>query len=126
VTSAAVTVFCAVWHGDAGRAELIAAHRDNLRRQSMPVEVIYVFDGGDAPLPGLEAHNITSSSPLTIYQAWNLALAAVKTPLVMNPNLDDRLAPDAVEKLAAIWRQAARRWPAATGASATAKARPTR
>ena len=96
-----ITVFCAVWHGDAARAELILAHRDNLRRQSVPVEVIYVFDGGDAAPPGLEAHNITSSSPLTIYQAWNLALAAVKTPLVMNLNLDDRLAPDAVEKLAA-------------------------
>jgi hypothetical protein len=101
VTSAAVTVFCAVWHGDAGRAELLAAHRDNLRRQSAPVEVIYVFDGGDAPPPGLDAHSITSSSSLTIYQAWNLALAAVKTPLVMNLNLDDRLAPDAVEKLTA-------------------------
>jgi hypothetical protein len=98
---AVVTVFCAVWHGDARRAELVRQHRDNLRRQSVPVEVIYVFDGGDAAPEGLEAETITASAPLTIYQAWNLALAAVKTPLIMNLNLDDRLAPDAVEKLGA-------------------------
>ena len=77
------------------------AHRENLRRQSVPVEVVYVFDGGDASPAGLDAQTLTASRPLTIYQAWNLALAAVQTPLVMNLNLDDRLAPDAVEKLAA-------------------------
>jgi len=98
-SSAGVTVFCAVWHGDIARAELVHRHRDNLRRQSVPVEVLYVFDGGDAVPEGLDAETITASAALTIYQAWNLALAAVKTPLVMNLNLDDRLAPDAVEKL---------------------------
>lgn len=96
-----VTVFCAVWHRDSRRHELLRAHRENLRRQSRPVEVVYVFDGGDIPPDGLDAETITASSPLTIYQAWNLALAAVKTPLVMNLNLDDRLAPDGVEVLAA-------------------------
>jgi len=96
-----VTVFCAVWHGDPRRHDLIRAHRENLRRQSLPVDVLYVFDGGDAPPHGLEAETITASAALTIYQAWNLALAAAKTPLVMNLNLDDRLAPDGIEKLAA-------------------------
>ncbi len=67
----------------------------------MPVETVYVFDGGDAPPARLDAQTVTTSAPLTIYHAWNMALAAVKTPLVMNLNLDDRLAPDAVEKLAA-------------------------
>jgi hypothetical protein len=100
-SAAAVTVFCAVWHGDEARAQLIRAHRDNLRRQTVPVEVIYVFDNGDIAPAELDAETITASASLTIYQAWNLALAAVKTPLVMNLNLDDRLAPDAVEKLAA-------------------------
>lgn len=94
-----VTVFCAVWHQDPRRHDLLKAHRENLRQQSRPVEVVYVFDGGDAAPGGLEAQTITASNPLTIYQAWNLALAAVKTPLVMNLNLDDRLAPDAVERL---------------------------
>lgn len=98
---AGVTVFCAVWHGDAARRSLVRAHRENLRRQSVPVDVVYVFDGGDTAPEGLEAGIVSTSEPLSIYQAWNLALAAVKTPLVMNLNLDDRLAPDAVEKLIA-------------------------
>jgi hypothetical protein len=97
----AITVFCAVWHGDERRRELVRAHRENLRRQSCPVEALYVFDGGDEPPDDLDATVITAANPLTIYQAWNLALSAVKTPLVMNLNLDDRLAPDAVERLAA-------------------------
>jgi hypothetical protein len=63
--------------------------------------VVYVFDGGDAAPEGLDADTVSASGELTIYQAWNLALAAVTTPLVMNLNLDDRLAPDGAEKLAA-------------------------
>ena len=77
------------------------AHRENLRRQTVPVEVVYVFDGGDAPPTDLEAQTVATSAPLTIYHAWNMGIAAVATPLVMNLNLDDRLAPDAVEKLVA-------------------------
>ncbi len=100
-----VTVFCAVWHKDPDRHALLQSHRENLRRQTVPVDVVYVFDGGDTPPARLEAQTIASGEALTIYQAWNLALAAVKTPLVMNLNLDDRLAPDAVEKMAAALRQ---------------------
>jgi Glycosyl transferase family 2 len=94
-----VTIFCAVWHQDGSRHELLKTHRENLRQQSLPVQVLYVFDGGDTPPQDLDAETIAANNPLTIYQAWNLALAAVRTPLVMNLNLDDRLAPDAVEKL---------------------------
>jgi hypothetical protein len=36
---------------------------------------------------------------LTIYQAWNVGLSLVSTPLVINLNLDDRLAPNAIELL---------------------------
>jgi hypothetical protein len=95
-----VTVICAVWSKDARRRALVRGHRDNLRAQSRPVHAIYVFDGGDTPPADLDAETIVSSQDLTIYQAWNLALARVTTPLVMNLNLDDRLAPDAVEQLA--------------------------
>jgi hypothetical protein len=95
----AVTVFCAVWHKDPDRLALLASHRDNLRRQSVGVDIIYVFDGGESPPPGLDTQTISSRYPLTIYQAWNLALAAVRTPFVMNLNLDDRLAPDAIQNL---------------------------
>ena len=95
-----VTVICAVWSKDARRRALVRGHRDNLRAQSRPVHVIYVFDGGDTPPADLDAETIVSSHDLTIYQAWNLALARVTTPLVMNLNLDDRLAPDAADQLA--------------------------
>jgi FkbM family methyltransferase len=91
------TVFCAVWHGDAQRLDLLRAHADNLARQTVPVRSVYVFDGGDTPPDWLAGSAVTSKEDLTIYQAWNLALSAVRTPLVMNLNLDDRLASNAVE-----------------------------
>jgi FkbM family methyltransferase len=90
------SVFCAVWHKDPNRAELLRGHSENLARQTVPVEPIYVFDGGDEPPPWLEARTVSVREPLSIYQAWNVALSLVATPLAMNLNLDDRLAPDAV------------------------------
>ena len=93
------SVICAVWHGDAKRHERLRGHVENLARQTVPVEPIYVFDGGDEPPAWLDARAISVKEPLTIYQAWNVALSLVGTPLAMNLNLDDRLAPDAVELL---------------------------
>ena len=49
-----------------------------------PPRVVYVFDADDPPPPELPGTAITVSDPLTIYQAWNIALGAVTTPLVMN------------------------------------------
>ena len=72
---------------------------ENRAPQTAPVESIYVFDGGYEPPPWLEARSVCVKEPLTIYQAWNVALSLVATPLAMNLNLDDRLAPDAVEML---------------------------
>ncbi len=95
------SVICAVWHGDGKRGELLRGHAENLARQSVPVMPIYVFDGGDEA-PGWlgdgggGAKVVSVREGLTIYQAWNVALSLVETPLVMNLNLDDRLAPDAV------------------------------
>jgi hypothetical protein len=93
------SVICAVWHRDPERHTRLGAHLENLKRQSVPVEPIYVFDGGDPVPEWLEARAISVNRPLTIYQAWNAALSLVETPLVMNLNLDDRLAPDAVQFL---------------------------
>jgi FkbM family methyltransferase len=93
------SVVCAVWHRDPKRHELLRGHAQNLARQTVPVDPIYVFDGGDAPPDWLQARAIAVKEPLTIYQAWNVALSLVSTPLAMNLNLDDRLAPDAVELL---------------------------
>ena len=76
---------------------LLRGHVANLARQTVPIEAIYVFDGGDEVPPWLEAKAVCVQQPLTIYQAWNVGLSLVQTPLVMNLNLDDRLATDAVD-----------------------------
>lgn len=94
-----VSVICAVWHAEPDRVELLRRHAENLAAQSVCVKPIYVFDGADAPPQWLPGRKVCVEENLTIYQAWNVALALVDTPLVMNLNLDDRLAPDAVEKL---------------------------
>lgn len=95
-----VSVICAVWHGDPQRFELLEGHAANLAAQTVPVEPIYVFDGGDQIPSWLTAPAVSLREDLTIYQAWNAALSLVATPLVMNLNLDDRLGPDAIEILA--------------------------
>ncbi len=94
------TVITAVWHQQKDKEALLAGHMENLRRQTAPHRAIYVFDAGDAAPAWLEGTKITVSDPLTLYQAWNIALANVMTPLVMNLNVDDRLAPDAIEVMA--------------------------
>lgn len=91
------TVICAVWHGDNQRLELLRGHFANLERQSVLIEIIYVFDGGDVAPRWLNAKTASVQQELTIYQAWNVGLSLVSTPLVMNLNLDDRLAPNAIE-----------------------------
>jgi FkbM family methyltransferase len=96
---ARTSIICAVWHGDKDRHTRLRGHVENLARQTAPVDAVYVFDGGDAPPDWLTARAISVKEPLTIYQAWNVALSLVETPLAMNLNLDDRLAPDAVEML---------------------------
>jgi len=98
-SAARISVICAVWHGDPNRLELLRGHAANLARQSVAVEPVYVFDGGD-PIPSwVRGRAVSVRENLTIYQAWNVALSLVVTPGVMNLNLDDRLAPDAAEVL---------------------------
>ena len=96
------TVICAVWHQDPLRHALLAGHARNLDGQSAEVARIYVFDNGDPPPAGLKGTALVSKEPLTIYEAWNLALAQVTTPYVANLNLDDRLAPDAIARLEGV------------------------
>lgn len=101
------SVICAVWHQDPDRLSLLRGHQANLAAQTVPVEPIYVFDGNDQPPPDLTGTVLISREPLTIYEAWNLALLRVKTPYVMNLNLDDRLAFDAVAHLEAVMQKGA-------------------
>jgi hypothetical protein len=90
------TVICAVWHKDEARFDLLRAHQACLDAQIVPVDRIYVFDGGDRPPEWLKGRCISLNEPLGLYEAWNAALALVRTPYVMNLNLDDRLNPEAV------------------------------
>jgi len=66
--------------GDPNRHELLRGHVENLARQTAPIESIYVFDAGDEPPSWLKARAITAKEPLTIYQAWNVALSLVRRP----------------------------------------------
>jgi len=91
-----VTVITAVWHQQKDKQTLLRSHMENLQRQTAPFRVVYVFDCGDSPPDWLAGTKISVSDPLTIYQAWNVALSQVMTPLVMNLNVDDRLSPDAI------------------------------
>jgi len=97
------TVFCAVWHKDPARWMLMKEHFDCLMSQSVPPDdVIYVLDGGDSlphELEHLERFVVQIDEPLSIYEAWSLAISLADTPLVMNLNLDDRLLPNGLEKL---------------------------
>jgi len=90
------TVICAVWHNDPDRHRLLRSHQANLDRQTVQIERIYVFDNNDTPPPDIRGTVVVISEKISLYQAWNAALAMVRTPFVMNLNLDDRLAPDAI------------------------------
>ena len=96
---ARTSVICAVWHGDVNRHRLLEGHAENLSRQTVPIEPIYIFDGRDEPPASLPGRKVVVHENMSIYQAWNVGLAMVATPFVMNLNLDDRLATDAVEQL---------------------------
>ena len=98
-----VTVICAVWHRQEDKETLLRGHLRNIEA-ARAARVIYVFDGGDRPpewLQGPRVSSVSVNEPLSIYQAWNIALSMVTTALVMNLNVDDRLAPDAIDRMGA-------------------------
>jgi hypothetical protein len=103
--SVPVTVISAVWRHQQDKEALLRGHMANLDRQTVAHERIYVFDEDDHPPAWLKGQVLTSREPLTLYQAWNVALSLVQTPFVMNLNLDDRLACDAIEVLLATINQ---------------------
>jgi hypothetical protein len=96
---AQTSVICAVWSGDPKRGDLLRGHIANLARQTVPIEPIYVFDGNDKIPPWVKGSCVSVRETIGLYQAWNVALSLAETGFVMNLNLDDRLAADAVETL---------------------------
>ena len=97
--SSVATVFCAVWHKQPRKEELLRSHWENLKRQTVRVEPCYIFDNGDTPPDWLDAPWHSFQAPLTIYEAWSAGVALSTTRFVMNLNLDDRLADNAVQAL---------------------------
>ena len=96
-----ISAICAVSHGIAGRDALLHGHAANLAAQTVPVEPIYVFDGGDAIPDWLAGRAVTAGANLTLYQAWNVALSMVSTPFAMTLPLTARLGLDAAQILGA-------------------------
>ncbi len=94
-----VTVFCAVWHQQPNKLELLRSHYENLKAQSIPVEPCYIFDNGDVAPEWLDAPWHSFSEPLTIYEAWAAGVALSQTRYTMNLNMDDRLATNAARLL---------------------------
>jgi hypothetical protein len=94
-----ISVICAVPHDEPARDQLLRGHAANLARQTVPIEPIYVFDGGGEIPDWLQGRALSVGETLMRHQAWNVALSVVGTPMVMNLNLEDRLAPDGVEVL---------------------------
>jgi len=94
-----VTIFCAVWHKQENKLELLRSHWENLKQQTIPVEPCYIFDNGDTAPDWLDAPWHSFSEPLTIYEAWSAAAALTGTRYVMNLNMDDRLAVNGAEIL---------------------------
>jgi len=93
------TVICAVWHRDPERWDRLQAHQACLDAQTVPVERLYVFDGGDTAPEWLKGQWVSTQRGLALYEAWDLAFHLARTPYVMNLNLDDRLSTDAVERM---------------------------
>lgn len=105
-----VTVICAVWHRQQDKDPLLRGHLANLIAAGA-ARIIYVFDAADRPPEWLRGSGRTSvsyvsvSDPLSIYQAWNVALSMVTSALVMNLNVDDRLAGDAIDRMSSPFDQ---------------------
>lgn len=93
-----VTVFCAVWSGDKERMELLEGHSNCLISQKNAPFPFYIFDNNDIPKNFVLPH-IVSKDPLSIYEAWNIAIILSPSEYVMNLNLDDRLFNDTVSVL---------------------------
>lgn len=93
---ALTTIICAIYSKDPHKLALLRGHMENLDKQSIPIDRIYVFEEGDRPPEWLNGTHVSVSRSTTIYEAWNLAILLSQSPFIMNLNLDDRLNSDAI------------------------------
>jgi hypothetical protein len=96
------TVICSVYSQDPHKLALLRGHMENLDKQNIPIDRIYVFEQGDRPPEWLSGTHVSVSRSTTIYEAWNLAILLSQSHFIMNLNLDDRLNSDAISLMQAM------------------------
>jgi len=90
LSSSKSTIFCAVYSKDPLRYELLENHLENVLRIDSSPTPLYVFENGDEVPQFARPYSVVADKPLTIYQAWRIAIHLSTTELVGNLNLDDR------------------------------------
>ena len=89
------TIFCAVWSKEPEKDRLLSRHQECVLSQTTSPFPLYVFDDSDEPPADFELPYIACDQPLTIYEAWDLAVRIAPSDLVQNLNLDDVVYPNA-------------------------------
>lgn len=88
--TAEITVVCSAWHKQKNLELYFRQHSQSLLKQTIPVRIIYVCDGGmvlEAPDPSVTI--VTVSEGIKTAQAFNAGLALADTPYFAALNLDD-------------------------------------
>lgn len=85
-----ITVVCSAWHKQENLNLYFRQHLHSLLKQTIPIKIIYVFDGGiklDAPSPNITM--VSVSDEIRVAEAFNIGLALTNTPYFAALNLDD-------------------------------------
>jgi hypothetical protein len=88
--TAEITVVCSAWHKQKNLDLYFRQHVQSLLKQTIPLRIIYVCDGGmtlETPDPSITL--VTVSDGIKTAQALNVGLALTDTPYFAALNLDD-------------------------------------
>lgn len=88
--SAEITVVCSAWHKQKNLELYVRQHSRSLLEQTIPVQIIYVCDGGLVlPKTDPRVTIVTVSEGIKTAEALNIGLALTNTPFFAALNLDD-------------------------------------
>jgi hypothetical protein len=93
-----ITVVCSAWHKQKNLEFYFKQHSRSLLKQTIPVKIIYVCDGGmtlEAPDPRVTI--VTVSQGIRTAEAFNIGLMLTNTPYFAVLNLDDFYFKNALE-----------------------------
>jgi hypothetical protein len=93
-----ITVACSAWHKQLHLDDYFRQHSQALLKQSIPVKIIYITDGGlrlDAPDPRVTMVSVSQGIPTA--EAFNIGLALTSTPFFATLNIDDFFFRNALE-----------------------------